>query len=350
LIFFKKIDVVFVESPLQALSAIEAVHHFKLNPVLLFVRYLPESRSQINNKHMDTVLETNVFSRVIKIQDRQFRIINKLQTFGLYLYFLINRSNIRNLVIGEWRSEWMQRCVGILRKDTVILCDDGTIVVDILKNKLEKNIRWHEVNTNEKSRIKFFFKYLIHKKLSLRERQYSKFHLFSTFFSECDSEKVRITHNPWSFLRERLISKQKEGIYYFGSKYSEAGYFDQSVELQFLGSVFKYLCKKYPLEKIQYVPHRDDSISKVERIKEIGFNIIYLDQPAELYFIKSKTYPKSVNGAFTSAVMNLKWIYEPDEINVFSFPFNKVASDKREDVVMLYDFYTQHNFNVIDII
>lgn len=337
------------ESPLQALSAIEAVHHYKLNPVLLFVRYLPESRSQVNNKHMDMVLETHVFSRVIKIQDRQFRIINKLQYFLLYLYFLINRSNICNLVIGEWRSEWMQRCVDILRKDTVILCDDGTIVVDILKNKLEKNIRWHEVNTNGKSRIKFFLKCLIYKKLSLRE-QYSKFHLFSTFFFECDSEKVGITHNPWTFLRERLISKHQEGIYYFGSKYSEAGYFDQSVELNFLESVFNYLRNKYPLEKIQYVPHRDDSISKVRRIREIGFKIIYLDQPAELYFIKTKTYPKSVNGAFTSAVVNLKWIYEPDEINVFSFPLNKVASYKREDVAILFDFYTQHNFNVIDII
>jgi hypothetical protein len=344
----KRFDVAIVGSPLQALSAIEAAHYYKLDPAWLFVRYVSAERRHRNNKHMDMVLENHNFKKIIKLGTHQYATLNHLQILALYLFLLLCRSRIRNLVIGEWRSDWMQRCIDISRKNEVILCDDGIIMVDILRNKLEKDVRWKA--SEGSTRLKSIVKKTITRMLGSRGVHDAKFRLFTAFFDKADSNKVTIDHNSYDYIKSKLNAKSPSGVYYFGTKYSEAGYFSLGVELRFLNGVFRFLREREKSEPIFYVPHRDDSVEKIKAVEKIGFKVLYLESPAELYFLSAETFPKSISGAFTTAVANLSSIYKPQNVTLFRLPIEEIVSEKREHVETIYDFYEKRGFSVIDLI
>jgi hypothetical protein len=83
-------------------------------------------------------------------------------------------------------------------------------------------------------------------------------------------------------------------------------------------------------------------------VEKIGFEVVHFQYPAEMYFLTSETIPKSISGAFTTAVANLSMIYNPDEVILFRLPLDQVVPDKREHVRTIYDFYAKRGFNIID--
>lgn len=347
-------DVLIVESPLQLLSAIEATKYFDFKRTCLIVRYADPSTRKRNNSHIDEVLRMHEFNRVIKLCYSSSRVLNHLRTYSMCLWFRMNRSNIRKLAIGEWRSEWMQRCVEIARKDSVVLLDDGIIVVDILRNKIEKGLHWN-VNRDRPKSVKRRIQRLIFNLLGTKGVHNPKYHLFTAFFSETDSKTVQITPNRYEFVRTKVEDINADGIYYFGTKYSEAGYFPLSVELRFLEQVFSTLLKLYPPPEqthgnnsILYIPHRDDSVQKIDAVKEIGFDVKFLDYPAEIYFLLTKKKPKVIAGAFTTAVANVSTIYKPDAVHLFKLPIEEIAEEKREHVVSIYEFYEERKYQIFE--
>lgn len=350
---FKEQDILIVESPLQLLSAIEATKYFNFKRACLIVRYADPRTRKRSNSHMDEVLKLHDFNRVIKLCYSSSWLVNQLRTCSLFLWFRINRKSIRNLAIGEWRSEWMQRCAEIAGKDSVVLLDDGIIVVDILRNKIEKNLHWN-TNRNRPSSLKRRLQMLIFNLLGTKGVHNPKYHLFTAFFSETDSKSVQITRNRYEFLRCKVEDVNADGIYYFGTKYSEAGYFPLSVELQFLNQVFNTLSKLYASEQAQgsnsilYIPHRDDSVQKIDAVKEIGFDVKFLNYPAEIYFLLMKKKPKVIAGAFTTAVANVNAIYGPDEVHLFMLPINEIVEEKREHVVSIYNFYDERKYQIFE--
>lgn len=350
---FKDQDVLIAESPLQLLSAIEATKYFSFNRACLVVRYVDSNTRKQNNTHMDEVLKLYNFERVIRIVHRPSWLLNQLSFLRIFLWFRMNRKSIGNLAIGEWRSEWMQRCVEIARKDSVILLDDGIIVVDILRNKIEKSLRWNTYRYRPTS-LEERLQMLVFNLLGSKGDRNIKYHLFTAFFSETDSKVVQITRNRYKFLQSKVENVSADGIYYFGTKYSEAGYFPLSVELQFLDQVFNTLSNLYSTEQavgnnsIFYIPHRDDSIQKIDAIKQIGFDVKYLNYPAEIYFILTKKKPKVIAGAFTTAVANLNTIYAPDAVHLFKLPIEKIAQEKREHVVSIYNFYQERKYQIFE--
>jgi hypothetical protein len=350
---FKEHDVLIVESPLQLLSAIEAIKYFDFKRTCLIVRYADARRRKRHNSHIDEVLKMYDFNRVIKLRNSSSNTLNKLLKFNSYLWFRINRKSIRKLAIGEWRSEWMQRCTEIAQKDSVILLDDGVIVVDILRNKIEKGVNFN-VNTDRSKSVKQRLKTLIFSILGTKGVYDKKYHLFTAFFSKTDSKTVQITPNRYEFVRSKVEDVNADGIYYFGTKYSEAGYFPLSVELRFLGHVFSTLSNLYPTEQAQennrilYVPHRDDSVTKLEAVKEIGFDVTPLNCPAEIYFFLMKKKPKVIAGAFTTAVANVSTIYKPDAVHLFKLPIEEIAKEKREHVESIYKFYEERKYQIVE--
>ena len=74
-----------------------------------------------------------------------------------------------------------------------------------------------------------------------------------------------------------------------------------------------------------------------------------MESPAEIHFLYSKTLPKSISGAFTTAVANLSVIYKPDNITLFRLPIDQVVSEKREHVKTIYDFYEKRGYSIIDL-
>ena len=341
-----KLDIALVESPLQALSAIEAVHYYRLHNTWLFVRYGHTERRHRNNKHMDKAIENHNFKKIIKLKDQRYTTLNHLQNYALYLFFFFCRRRIRSLLIGEWRSDWMQRCIDISRKEEVTLCDDGIIIVDILRNKLEKGAQWQG---DEGTSLKAIIKRSIVKALGSREGHSAKFKLFTAFFEESDSDKILIDHNSYSYIQSQLQKNQQFGMYYFGSKYSEAGYFPLDVEIKFLRAVFVFLSEQEPHEQILYIPHRDDSVKKIKKVEEIGFKVLYLESPAELHFLSADTFPKLISGAFTTAVANLSIIYKPDNVILFRLPYDQIVPEKREHVKTIYELYEDRGFTLIDV-
>ena len=351
--FLRKINVILVESPLQVLSAIEAAEHFGYRNVNLIVRYADPLSRERNNDHINAALAQYNFDTVRPISVTKSKLRNKLRIYGLYLWLRINRWRISNIAIGEWRSEWMQRCADIAKKETVVLLDDGIIVVDILQNKIEKGVGW-DFSGEKPKRLRRQIDLAILKLLGSEGKHKWDWHIYTAFFAGADSQTTLITKNNYDFLKGKIATLKNDGIYYFGTKYSEAGYFPLQVELHFLENVFKTLSDLYKEASsehdnpILYIPHRDDSEQKIAAVKEIGFEVKFLPYPAEIYFTNTQIRPKVIAGAFTTAVANVSAIYEPQIIHLFKLPIEQIAYEKREHVKSIYTFYESQGFKVIN--
>src|SRR5690606_6060660 len=99
------------------------------------------------------------------------------------------------------------------------------------------------------------------------------------------------------------IKKIDDNIYWIGSPIVEDGI----VSDEYYFSSLKCYCKTIGLNcKIIYIPHRRESVDKINRIKnEIGITINYIDCPIELFFLNEDSYPKIVISFFSTALFTL---------------------------------------------
>jgi hypothetical protein len=243
----------------------------------------------------------------------------------------------------------MHRCVEISNLNSVSLLDDGIIIVDILKNMLNKGFFNKLSMRSNKPSLISFIKDLIYLLLGSNGKKHYNFEVFSSFLNSDDSKTIKITNNHYAFLRANSSKKVVNEVYYIGTKYSEAGYFDVDVELEFLSIVSKDLIRRYPNKKIIYVVHRDDSMSKIAHIESLGFEIKKLHKPIELFFNESDFLPYSIAGAFSSAIINIAMIYGLKKIIFFKLPVNKITNKYKEHVNEIYHFYEERGFVVIDL-
>lgn len=330
-------NVFFVESPLQALSAIEAKSLDKNSFNILVVSYQHRKKSQ-NNKQLLKIVNGSTWEQVFVLK-RIYGIPQKLQKLLLLLRLYFGyRGHVSKLFIGEFRSEIMHWCRGALNPDQTFLLDDGAVIVNIQKTYLSKGVHWPDYEVNEKSMFSsildlLFFSIFKNKKVILQP-----IHIFSAFNIEPLGDQVFVK-NTYAQLRKKVRGQVKlEGVvYHFGSKYSEAGVISRDDELKFIEEVLKFYVKKNI--SLVYIPHREESQEKLDLLLAKGVEVKYLLMPAEEYFSEALEIPRYISSAYSTTLNNLSVMFDFDK--VFAFRLNRSIINPRhlDSIENVYQYY-----------
>lgn len=339
------------ESPLQLLNCIEAAESFPCEKKVLVIKVDKNE----NGKQIINLLNIYQWDEVIHFPDLESK--NKIaKRFAIKKFLERIRheyKNINLLFFGEFRSRWMQYLRCALDPDESFLIDDGDITLSIQelyfdngKYYMPFGMKYYPLSFKEKIKIMiddiFFISYMKHKILS------EPVNLFTTFNIDNNSDQ-RLVLNSYKHLSKikKTPSLSLGVVYYFGSKYSEAGVLSIEKEIGYIFEINKYfLEKKY---KFFYIPHRGDSQKKLSKIKKHGIPVIKYDIPAEVALLKCDEFPEVISGACSSALNNLKCIFDNCKVISFLLPLYEVQDYFKDDLIRSYSNLVKVGVDVVDL-
>ncbi len=299
-------DMIFVESPLQLVNALEVIASFVLKDYVLYIRY---SNNKTNDAQLDKVIEifnvkrTNIKKIYLSPSNRRL-----LDYIKILFYFIYSKTfKVNRLFIGNLDSKFLSVIYNNINKDKIIALDDGS------------------------------------KTIALQEKfnRHNFYHLFTMYFlKNIDNQNIYI--NNYENLKSLLRNKHKtEHIIFLGSKLNEAEIISEDKYLSLIIRIAEYYKKQ-----ITYIPHRGEDGEKLKKISEIkNIKIKNLDYPVELYGLYEKEIPNIVASFYSTALLSMKNIYgiEPE-----SFYFDFSASEHKDSIESVYDYY-KNEMKVIEL-
>lgn len=336
---FKPNNFFVISTPSQMINAVQFIYHFNIkdeNNLIVISCTSQDYISQIKQIGSSLSLEYCILFS-IKLSESKLQMFNRIPLKLIKLYISKIRikkiQNIRDgdrLVLGNYSNFICQYFTQQSEANTYLL-DDGTGTIYIAEKRiteLKNGIPMFE--SNFKKRALWLVKLLLgfyNYKIS------PKF----TFFSSYEiviSEKDQYVFNNYSYLKNNfsLKSINVQNEYFIGSPLSEVGYVTQDIEIEL---ILNYV-NQNKLSKLFYIPHRKDSLNKINRLKE-SMEILNFNLPIEFALSKVDSLPEKFVGFCTSAFPNLVGIVKEDVLFVaIKIPeklFIDQIMDKRVSIV-----------------
>lgn len=337
-----------VESPLQALCALEVSLGKAEENHSIIARLSGPSRQQ-NNQQILNIIKLREWNNTVIIEPitSNNRVIAKLLKLNQLATIKWKfKSKVDSLYIGEFRYEFMHQIRCAVNAPNVILLDDGAATVKVIQDYI-KNNRFHpDLSYSPKNifkrivYLKTYGKYLDKKILN------KKINVL-TAFAKKDStygiDELKFDNIKLIYGSQKDINDHE--VYFYGSKYSEAGIVSLSYEINFLGLIKKYYEAKGL--RVTYFPHRDESEKKLKILaKELGFTIKRNSQIAELQLLNSTTLPKEIAGVYTSTLNNIKCLFPELRVTSFRLNLNKIDKTHRNNISDIYQYYSELDINI----
>lgn len=324
-----------VESPLQLLNANEAKYKFNIHSeesVLLVF----DGVSKRNFAQIKQMVRKSEWQKVYYFKNTQ----KSLSRYFNLLYLkkvLKTYEKHDRIFIGEYRSDLMRDFIHKSNSSEYFLIDDGNyslILHNIIRN--EEGIR----SQLTKKRL------LLNKLFGLDDRD-----LFDIIFFTVYDEKSKepFIHNNYELIKSKLKSNNLTNkIYFIGNNTPELNIVSEKVYLKSLSEV-----KKYYKEQIYYIPHRRESLEKIERIKnELGFEVLNFDLPIEWAILTSRELPSEVASFFSSALDNCYLIFgHKIKFKAFRMPVSVISESRKQLFKLNFNRYEQYeeNFEIIEL-
>lgn len=313
-------DVFFIESPLQLSSAKKAREHFNIKNAVLFINI--KNKGDTNHSQILKGLDNDNGWPEINFIYRKSNILENLQfllfTFRLFINY---KGNINRFFYGDHRSPNYAIFQAILKPKEAILLDDGAVTIAVQKNYIRKN---KDILTIEGLRLKLFSFILNKPRVP---------NLYSFF----DLERYLLPEQTNYFEKKEVCQiKTFDSIYFLGSKLSESGYMKESDEIKVLTSIYE----SYPSLKLYYVPHRDESSCKLEKIKGLGYELLVFDKPIERFYEKSLEMPKIVMSYYSTALYTC-YLNFGHQVELIAVDIRRYLNNKMpiNNVNTVYEYY-----------
>ncbi len=296
----------FVESPLQLLNALEAINHFNLTNYKIVVRL---SNKKINDKQLIYLVSrfelNNIEYIFIRAENKKPLDYIKLLITKLR-YFLIK---VDKVFIGNYESGFFKLIMNQFSNKKMILLDDGAKSIFIQKKFSDNNF------------INMFSIYNL--------KPYNKQEIFQ---------------NEYTFIKDKLEHKSidKDTILFFGMKLSEYNIIEEAYYIKLINQI----SQRYNNKQIIYITHRGENKDKLDKISKIKNIIIKdLNYPVELYGLYEESIPHKVSSFYSTALYAMQKIYN---IEVESFQFDYQESEYKNQIDEVYEYYSKY-FKVIDL-
>lgn len=323
-----------VESPLQALNALELSLQFKDEKNGIVYRVV-EGREK-NNNQMTEVIGKGVwtFKKEI-IFDSSSTLLNH-KSVALELKKLSKRfpKGIKKLFIGEFRSQWMHFMRCAVSPSRTVLMDDGAATLIVKQKFIDNGIYYPAALWKNKNIIKELAKRYIYSDFLKRSELESPLHFASAFNKEGALYPIDFSSLIEMF-KKNFEKIERKSVFFFGSKYSESGIISRDYEVFFLKGV-KQFYSKYKCDLV-YCAHRDESQEKLEIIRnELKLNVFTGSKPAEIFLLENHCKIHEIAGAYSSVLNNAKVLFPEASIRGFRLDPKEISYKYKEDIELVY--------------
>lgn len=299
-------NILFVETPLHFLNAMEAISYFNLENYTIFIRYSGHegNDTQLNKlieKFSTEIEKEYIYTTTIKGEKKQIK--DYLKILYYKIYFKLMRDKYKNIFIGDYSSGFLSMLIKNFNKDKIILLDDGAKTISIQNNFDDENY------------YDLFTMYTLEPKIG-----------------------QNIYENHFLRLQKRRkddLTYDEDTIMFLGAKLNEEGIITQEYYLELMDKI----AFRYSDFKILYVPHRGDSKEKIAKIAKIkNISILNYQHPIEFYGIYEKSIPRKVFSFYSTALWSMSKMYK--EVSVTAFKFDYKGSKHQENIDKVYDYYS----------
>lgn len=326
-----------VESPLQLLNAVEAMHQMASdeNSILIIFRGV----SQKNLDQMMTILDDSWREvHVLKNTYNRWRLAQPMRELDNILRKL---EKIDFVFIGEYRSILMRHVANKSNALNKLLLDDGNYSLYIQRRILD--------HKGERSSYHFIRK-LYDRLLGINDKDIFDIRFFSVYDLNVNaSNNERFVKNLYLKAKSKLKAKKKtKEVWFIGNNTPEIGVISESYYFESIKKIKSF----YSEYKIIYIPHRRESQDKIEMIKSLfGLEIKWLDRPVELFLLDQPSIPARMGSMFSSALDNCFHIFGSElAIDSFKIDFDQIISPDYVQRVKLnyetYENYESDSFNI----
>lgn len=343
-----KVDNLFVvESPLQALVALELNLQFSDEKNGIIYRLSGAGRERNDNQ-------------IKKIVDRgnwMFAHNLSFNTSGALACHLSIRKSILSLrreysgrvkrvFFGEFRAQWMHFLRLAIRPDESVLIDDGAYTLTAKKKYIDCHNYYPEEIWRSDNKLKNLIKNTLYIGVFNKELASKPIAYASAFLKEESDYQV-----DFSALKKRLFTHgscrdEEKKVYFFGSKYSEAGIVSQKYELIFISQVKDFYQRK-GLDFV-YCAHRDESQDKLDYIESIiGVDVVMHDEPAEVFMMEHSYSGAEIGAAYSSVLNNLNLIFPEVAIVSFKLKSSEVNKKNKYDIEHIYRYFEDKGITVV---
>lgn len=298
-----------VESPLQLLNAYEAESYFKSQTNLYLVRL---SNDIVNDEQILGLLEFLLLrekSTIFTINSKKKGFIDLFKIFFLKFYITYISKKFETLFIGNIESGLFSFLINKIKKEKIILLDDGAKSITIQKN-FSDNYNYD----------------------------------FFSFYDLVPLKNQAIYKNSFKRLQEMMVETTSESTtLILGSKLSEMSIIEEKYYLYLIKKISHY----FQDETLIYIPHREEDKNKLEKIAcEMKSIIIkHIDYPVEFYPINENKKVKKVVSFYSTALYTMSKIYNCEAI---AFKFNYEMSEHKNNIDEVYRYY-KTSMKVIDL-
>jgi len=333
-------SVVIIESPFQLLGAIEAKNTFKINELILIIKYTNNPKT---NNQIDWILSKNTFQKVIKMPKFKAITLNDFLLAFLIFSWKIRHKCFEYILIGEPRSMIMNCFILNFYSDKYYFLDDGSATI-ILQDQIFHNKKIEYIHSNKPllNKIKLF----IIKLLGIKYQFDRVPHLYTCFNLQAKKGQEIIQH---SFdyakkLSTKINISNINTVYFIGSNLSEGEAMSLEHELLLFSNIVNYY--KNHKKQIIYCCHRRESKNKLDKIKEIDPTLeLYLPEyPIELEFIIKEISVNNIGSYCSTALYTSTLIFKPEQSVMFKIPKEFLFPKFVSEFENLEKNYTNNNF------
>lgn len=334
-----------VESPLQALVAVELSLRFK-NKKNVIVYRLSDKKRKRNNEQIEEVIKYGAWFQTKKIS---FVNKNALTSHLSTIKFLRNiekefNQRVVQLFIGEFRSQWMHFMRAAVAPEKTILMDDGAATVTVKRKFLNEGIYFPDILWENKNPLRRGIRKVLYNRFLKQGILKCHIYLASAFFKNESLYAVDFT-NLKKIFRASEIKSTKNKVLFLGSKYSESKIISLEYELKFIDRVNSFYLN-YGYDLI-YSAHRDESEEKLKVIKEvIGVEVIIPELPAEINILKNSSSIVEIASAYSSVLNNARILVPEIKVRAFHLQPEELNLKHKGDILLVYKHFENEGITV----
>lgn len=329
-----------VATPLQLLSAIEAQGYYQTkNNTLVILIFVSE-----NIQQMFDLAQYFPYSKLMTYQN---------SNTSIYRYFIKYLNEIKkfqyNYVFFAYPTKQYRAMIANLKYNHLIFLDDGvhTFIVhrELYGNSLDDNNLMFAPEPTDSIRRKI--KELVYLANGCYlDVDISHMDIFTMFnIKPYGNEKI-ITHN-FLYIKKLLQTDlyRDDRVFILGQPLEQAIGLPGTVYIQYLKKIFKY----YKGRKIIYIPHRSESLSPALQTMLLKYDIeiLFINMPIELYFIKNHIDPVDIGTFLSSALFTMNILF--DNLNPKAFEINLDQLDElhQKNIKLVYDNYLSEEIEIV---
>lgn len=312
-----------LNSPFQAMCAVEAILHYKVQNPSFFIFDCEDSVKKTKS--------------VISSCGGDVSIIPHAGTVALIKFLKGNTARDYNtFFVGDYYS-YDQYLIAILLskiKSRIVYLDDGTSTLDMLPpfcRKRSKGITSRRLA------------YLVLDIMSKLKR------IRSTFFSIFDLSSFKqfpYETNTLSTWKKFDINHQTVGdsIFIIGTNSSVLSFKGCSY-IDILQKTIEYIRTRFPKANIYYCPHRRDKNDYSDYLDERGLHTFSTKVSVEVDFLKQRITPRLIIGFASTALLSLKSIYPT--VDVCSVHIEDINAETNKSIRSIESYYKNNNIEIL---